>query len=143
MKYFNIQEFMCKCGCTMPQSVKVNIEALVDNVLDPAREVFGAPVNVSSGHRCKLRNARVGGVPNSQHMVGQASDLVTGTPAGNLHLAKIIARQGRFDQLILYVNPGCAEPQFIHVSYKRDGVNRHRILKKVLGRDGYSIVPSL
>lgn len=138
MKYFKISEFMCRCGCQMPADVRTNIEALTLNVLDPAREVFDNPVGVNSGHRCEAHNRKVGGVLRSQHIVGQAADLHTGTPAGNLRLAKIIAAQGKFDQLILYVGtPSAVEPQFIHVSYKRDGANRHRILRKVVNQGGY------
>jgi len=143
-KYFNIQEFMCRCGCPMPAEVRTNIESLVINVLDSAREAFGAPVNVSSGHRCEARNKAVGGVARSQHMVGQAADLVTGTSASNLRLAQIIAQQGRFDQLILYTaSASTLEPQFIHVSYKRLGDNRHRILRKVLGKEGYTVINNI
>ena len=41
-------------------------------------------------------------------------------------LARILVEQGRFDQLIVY-------PTFLHVSYKRSGANRGKILKKVNG----------
>lgn len=40
-----------------------------------------------------------------------------------MKLARIIVQQGRFDQLILY-------PTFLHVSYKRNGANRHKVLRK-------------
>ena len=42
-------------------------------------------------------------------------------------LANAIKENGKFDQLIAY-------PTFLHVSYKRSGVNRHQILKKVGNR---------
>jgi hypothetical protein len=133
----------------MPNNVDVNMEALVDNVLDPAREAYGHPIYVNSGFRCPLHNAAVGGVSKSQHIEGQAADITAGSPAENLKLARIIAQLGNYDQIIVYVNPVSSEPQFIHVSYKRPSTgsgtdpNRKRILKKVLGRDGYQVVPSL
>ena len=128
MKYFKINEFECHCGCKMPAEVEANNRALVENVLDPLREAYGKPIYVNSGYRCEKHNAAVGGVPRSQHMVGQAADISLRLTAYGLQdelmkLARIIVTQGRFDQLILY-------PTFLHVSYKRNGMNRHRVLKK-------------
>ena len=74
-------------------------------------------------------------------MAGEAADIHAGSPAENLKLAKILAQQNHFDQMILYVNPGSMNPRFIHVSYKRTGQNRHRILKQVQGHTNYFIVP--
>lgn len=129
---------------SLPNGVEANLEALVDNVLDPAREQYGKPIYVTSGFRCPLHNTTVGGVSKSQHIEGQAADIHVGTPEENLRLAKIIASQNHFDQMILYVNSAtdlC--PRFIHVSYKKNGGNRHRILKQVAGQKTYSVVPSL
>ena len=120
MKYFRIQEFVCHCGCGMPAEARQNIEALVANVLDPVREAYGKPIYVNSGHRCKVYNRKVGGVPRSQHLVGEAADIHCDD---NAKLAKLIVQQGRFDQLVIY-------PTFLHVSYKRTGLNRHRVLRK-------------
>ena len=132
MKYFNIQEFVCKCGqCAsagsaqaMPSGVQANIDALVNNVLDPLREAYGKPIYVNSGHRCEAYNRKVGGVSRSQHIVGEAADIHCDD---NAKLAKLIVQQGRFDQLIIY-------PTFLHVSYKRSGANRHRVLRKTAKR---------
>ena len=144
MKYFRIQEFECKCGqCAstgsaqaMPSDVQTNIEALVNNVLDPLREAYGKPIYVNSGYRCEKHNKAVGGVPRSQHMVGEAADIRPSNTDGTdlTDLAKIIVSQGKFDQLILY-------PTFLHVSYKRNGMNRHRVLKKT--STGYAPVNCL
>ena len=75
MKNFRIQEFVCRCGCQMPAEVRQNIEALVANVLDPVRDEYGKPIYVNSGYRCAKHNAAVGGVPKSQHKVGEAADI--------------------------------------------------------------------
>lgn len=134
MKYFTMKEFECRCGCVMPAEVKTNIEALVHNVLDPVRDAYDKPIGVNSGFRCEKHNKTVGGVPRSQHLVGEAADIrpvqgvqrVQGVQEFKeelMKLARIIVQQGRFDQLILY-------PTFLHVSYKRNGANRHKVLKK-------------
>ena len=137
MKNFRIQEFVCHCGCEMPPEARQNIEALVANVLDPVRDEYGKPIYVNSGYRCEKHNKAVGGVPRSQHMVGQAADISVKSEKLKVkseldELARIIVSQGRFDQLIIY-------PTFLHVSYKRNGNNRHRVLKKTA--TGYAVVP--
>ena len=137
MKNFKIQEFVCRCGCEMPAEARQNIEALVANVLDPLRDEYGKPIYVNSGYRCEKHNAAVGGVPKSQHMLGQAADISVKSEKLKVkseldELARIIVSQGRFDQLILY-------PTFLHVSYKRSGVNRHKVLRKTA--TGYAVVP--
>lgn len=121
---------------------RLNLEALVENVLDPARAEIGHAVGVSSGFRCKRVNDAIpGSSKTSQHVKGEAADLVAGGPHENLTLAQIIIRQGKFDQLILE-NVGRKDlwPQWLHVSYKRNGRNRGEILKKVAGVKGYARV---
>lgn len=105
----------------MPAGCEENLEALVKEVLEPARAAYGKPIYVNSGYRCSIHNAAVGGASSSQHMRGEAADLrIDGTPE---KLARIIVANGKWDQLILY-------PTFVHVSWKRNGVNRKQILKK-------------
>lgn len=121
MEYFKESEFACRCCRQLPPSARENIRALVDNVLDPARRKLGKPVFVNSGYRCEKHNKEVGGVTNSQHMKGEAADLrIDGKPE---KLARIIVENGVYDQVIVY-------PTFVHVSYKKNGVNRKQILKK-------------
>ena len=121
MENFKESEFACRCCGQLPPSARENIRALVDNVLDPARRKLGKPVFVNSGYRCEKHNTEVGGVANSQHMKGEAADLrIDGKPE---KLARIIVENGVYDQVIVYST-------FVHVSYKKNGVNRKQILKK-------------
>ena len=124
MKHFKEREFVCKCCGQLPPAMRDNIVALVDNVLDPAREEFGGPVTVNSGYRCPKHNLAVGGVVNSQHMKGEAADLCC---AGNKRLAEIIEKNGKYDQMIKYLRPD-GSIRFIHVSWKRNGGNRKQRL---------------
>lgn len=129
MKYFRMDEFRCRC-CGKIAS-EANTEALVENVLDPARERLGSAITVNSGTRCGKHNREVGGVSASQHLRGEAADVCC---ADNRRLARVIVEQGRFDQLIIY-------PSFVHVSYKKNGANRHQVLRKTSG--GYQkVAPS-
>ena len=124
MRFFIEKEFVCKCCGQLPPFAKENVEALVDNVLDPAREKLGMPIVVNSGYRCPKHNAAVGGVTGSQHLLGQAADVrFQGSGFRVQDLAKAIKENGKFDQLILY-------PTFVHVSWKRVGQNRREVLEK-------------
>lgn len=120
MKHFKFEEFRCRCCNGLPPLARKNIEALVDNVLDPAREQLGRAIIVNSGYRCQKHNAEVGGVPASQHLRGEAADIRCDN---NKELERILTRLGRYDQLIIY-------PTFIHVSWKRSGVNRRMKFNK-------------
>ena len=147
MRYFGIRELVpcvdghCRdgrCGydestiVRVPGEVTENAIALVEEVLDPARKAFGKAIKVNSGYRCALKNKAVGGVPNSQHLKGEAADIA---PAGFKfqdasfkaelkRLANILVENSKYDQLIMY-------PSFVHVSWKRIGLNRKQILRKL------------
>lgn len=99
------------------------LERLIKNILDPARAIYGRPITVTSGYRSPKLNEAVGGVPNSQHIKGEAADITAGSPAENRRLFAIIRELGDFDQLIDENNF-----TWVHVSYKTSG-NRRQILK--------------
>ena len=134
MKHFTISE-MLKSETAIKQrlwnganlEVEENLRALVDEVLDPLRERYGKPIYVNSGFRCPKLNRLVGGAVNSQHMLGEAADITTGSPKDNLKLARMIEEAGKFDQLIYEKNTP-AGPLWLHVSWRRNGVNRKRVL---------------
>lgn len=99
--------------------VRDNIKALVDDILQPLRDKWGQPLFINSGYRCLELNKAVGGVPTSQHVVGQAADVGCSDP---LELARLaIKMRLDFDQMIIY-------PSFVHFSYKKDGRNRNQII---------------
>ena len=143
MKYFKMEEFRCKDGSVTPEEAKANLTALVEMVLDPARERYGAGIHVNSGYRTEKYNMLVGGTPGSQHCCkngSAAADIcavrggfgsMTEWKAANLEIAKAIVVGGQWDQMILY-------PTFVHVSWKRFGQNRKQILRKT--GTGYSAV---
>lgn len=69
--HFKRSEFACKCGCG---NMLYAIELL--DVLEDVREHFNAPVIINSAYRCPSHNKAVGGSPTSQHMNGDAADIV-------------------------------------------------------------------
>lgn len=114
-----------------------NIVALVENTLQPIRDVFG-PVNLSSGYRSDALNEAIGGSKRSQHSKGQAADFEVSGMA-NIELAEGIVGSGiEFDQLILEF-PDVNDPEagWIHISYNTEG-NRKQVLTAV--REGGKVV---
>lgn len=149
MKYFTMSEMLYSPtavkrgiwnGCDREK--EDNLEALVDNVLDPVRTRYGKAVHVSSGYRCEQLNALIHGAQGSQHLRGEAADIYTDAgPQGNLELARLIIASGKFDQVILENVPGTSlMPQWVHVSWKRNGGNRQEIRKKVAGSLQYPLL---
>lgn len=99
--------------------VRDNIIALVQNVLQPLRDAWEAPLFINSGYRCKELNELIGGVETSQHRKGQAADVECSDPYA---LAKMLLKMKLpFDQIVLY-------PTFLHISHRNDGKNRGQIV---------------
>ena len=61
---------------SVPEELIPNLKNLCEQVLEPLRQHVGVPVIISSGYRCPALNQAVGGVPNSQHLKGEAADIV-------------------------------------------------------------------
>ena len=98
--------------------VAENLQYLCQTVLEPLREHFNEPVIISSGYRCNELNRLVGGVRNSQHLTGEAADIVPSHESSDLRQwLHFIQDNCRFDQLILETQGG---RQWIHVSTCRD-----------------------
>lgn len=71
---FQKHEFDSKDGAKMPKDVFCNILELSES-LQVLRDEIGKPININSGYRSPGHNAIVGGVPDSQHVLGKASDI--------------------------------------------------------------------
>ena len=53
-----------------------SLKKVANDLLEPVRTKFGAPVHVHSGFRYPALNSVVGGSSTSQHMVGEAVDFL-------------------------------------------------------------------
>lgn len=68
---FKVREFACNDG-----SDEIMIDSELVKILQKVRDWAGKPVSITSGYRTKSYNTKVGGVSNSYHTKGQASDIV-------------------------------------------------------------------
>ena len=80
IRYFTRAEFKCKCGGRYCNGYPAEIDINMVKIADEIRSRIGKPIHINSGLRCKTHNANVGGVSNSQHLLGNAADL--GCPIG-------------------------------------------------------------
>ena len=71
---FKKSEFECKDGSIMPENVLENIKILA-NQLEVLRSDLNKPITITSAFRSVSYNKRIGGVSDSQHLFGKASDL--------------------------------------------------------------------
>lgn len=107
------------CNVVRSFAVRDAIKSLVDNVLQPLRDIAGVPLRINSGYRCSELNAAIGGVPTSQHVKGEAADVAFPKP---IELARMAAGNHLpFDQMIIY-------PTFVHFSHKLNGEQRRQII---------------
>lgn len=109
------------------EEVIENMKALCLEVLQPLRDYVGAPIHINSGYRCKALNEALDGVKGSQHLSGQAADIHVENTEHLLKMMHFIMDETDFDQLIWEKNK--AGVQWLHVSHKRNGNNRHQVLK--------------
>jgi len=71
-RWFDKEEFACKCGCDEDFEIDPNLIT----VLDQVREYVGNPMTITSGYRCKKHNDSLGSTDKSQHRKGTAADVV-------------------------------------------------------------------
>ena len=107
------------CNVITSTTVRDSIKALVLDVLQPLRDIWGKPLEVNSGYRCPRLNQAVGGVPTSQHVKGEAADIKASNPYELAQCA--LAHNLPYDQMILY-------PTFVHFSHRLQGEQRGQVL---------------
>jgi len=72
---FDASEFDCKCGCGLN-----NMKPMFLWMLQQARTEARVPFIITSGSRCKKHNEAVGGKDHSEHLTGEAADVLAETP---------------------------------------------------------------
>lgn len=123
-KNFKLSEFDCKDGTPVPDILLSNVKELANN-LQKLRDAIGKPIHINSGYRSAGYNKKVGGVVNSQHVIGRAADIhVNGLRPEEIHaVIEGLIKQGKMKQggLGLY-------DTFVH--YDTRGVNKRWDFRK-------------
>jgi hypothetical protein len=108
---------------TPPADVVEGLRQLAENVLEPVKAQFDTRPQISSGYRCPALNSRIGGVPDSQHITGQAVDFEL--PGQDLLEVACWMRDSLdYDQLLLERAGGKV---WIHCSYVSPSANRREV----------------
>ena len=71
---FSKSEFDSKDGAEMPNDVLMNVQKLAGQ-LQILRNNINKPITINSGYRSPEHNKAIGGVENSQHVLGKAADI--------------------------------------------------------------------
>ena len=125
-KYFTNSEMRIEENTE--EKIVLNCSCLAERVLDPLREFIRKPITINSWYRSPEYNKKVGGAKNSQHTQGEAADFVIKGMTIEEVYAIIMKLKISFDQLIMEYGNGTT---WIHISFKRIGVNRSEKLKAV------------
>ena len=135
LEEMTVSEYAARNGLknTPSETAVQNLKILCTNVLEPLRITLQKPVIITSGYRSKKLNEAIGGSSISQHMKGQAADLIVPDMTVE-EVFDLIAKQLPFDQLIEEFG------KWVHVSYA--GKLRHEKLlaKLVNGKTKYTSV---
>ena len=115
--HFDSSEFVCHCcgvGTVDPRLIKL---------LEQLRAKAGKPIHVNCGYRCPSHNAEVGGVPNSQHVLGTAADITI--PEIGFERARELVESIDFDGTGFYPPLNAGGAWFIHVDVRNGGCGSH------------------
>ena len=122
---------------TPDEWVTENLKQIAVNVFQPIRDALGCPIHVSSGYRSADLNTAIGGSRRSQHVEGRALDLDADVFRGctNSEIFNYVRENLEFDQLIWEFGDE-DNPDWVHVSFVYDGINRKRCLKACRDDEG-------
>lgn len=73
-QHFKRSEFDCHDNTIVPDCYMHNLRVLCDQ-LEVLRAILHRPIIINSGYRTKDYNKRIGGSPNSQHLLAKAADI--------------------------------------------------------------------
>ena len=99
--------------------VLFNLKYGCQYLLEPARREVG-PIIVNSGYRNEAYNREVGGVRNSQHLLGQAADIRPKDPRQFQRLVDFLRACEYTDQIL-------TGPGWLHISWTPFASPRHYI----------------
>ena len=120
----------------------INMKTIAEKVFEPLRRFVNGPIAINSFYRSPKLNSAIGGSTSSQHCIGCALDIDDKYGhKTNAEMFKYIKCNLDFDQMIWEFGDDI-NPDWVHVSYISEDVNRRRILKayKANGKTNYKII---
>lgn len=118
-KHFSLEE-LCKTSTSFANvPTRDNIINLcygVNNILEPLRDYLGKPIIINSAYRSPSVNKAVGGVSNSQHLLGCAADIRLGR--------EDIDKAFRYLQTNSFCDQVLGGNSFVHISWTIAGSPR-------------------
>lgn len=138
--HFTVEEFQYSSTAIrkgidnhVPDQYIPSLKHLCTEILEPLRQHVQEPVIISSGYRCPILNAAVGGSKTSQHMKGEAADIYLDDMKKLREWFSWLKERTDFDQLILERASKTSNHWWIHVSCKPDSsLNRHQVISYLL-----------
>ena len=118
-EHFAKSEFVCHCCGRGEEKIDLRLIELLEQL----RAKAGKPVHVNCGYRCPTHNAEVGGVPNSQHVLGTAADITI--PEIGFERARELVESIDFDGTGFYPPLNGGGAWFIHVDVRDGGIGSH------------------
>lgn len=91
-KHFRKSEMRCRCRREDCDAVPMKIPFL--NKLEALRVAWDREISPTSAARCSMWNQKVGGAPDSQHLVGNAADFFFSEPTDAIKFAILAAKCG-------------------------------------------------
>ena len=110
-EHFSRAEMACKCCHGLP--VNGMSQALLDGLEKLRTAIGNKPIHVTCGYRCQHHNFEIGGVRDSQHVLGKAADIWV-EEYSSYYLGSIC--QEIFDGVGIYL-----EEDFVHVDMRSNG----------------------
>jgi uncharacterized protein YcbK (DUF882 family) len=114
--HFDWSEALCPDGCDLTPGLIAEVTETARWAEKIRKALGGQPMRVLSWYRCPTHNARVGGAPRSQHLLGRAIDFVMRAKSPR-QIAWLIEQEGLYPGLIRGFG---RYPGFVHID-RRDG----------------------
>lgn len=119
-EHFDADEFVCHC-CGKGAD---KIDPKLIELLERLRTLAEAPIHINCGYRCPKHNREVGGVDNSQHVLGTAADIYI--PKLSFVQTEHLVKTLPFDGTGFYPPIEQGGAWFIHVDVRDGGIgNRY------------------